>query len=44
MTSVYVNVGVDVDLWRFLSDLSQPHFEGMWGWHSHSQNGDLGVF
>ncbi len=21
----------------------QPHFEGVWGWHSHSQNGDLGV-
>jgi hypothetical protein len=19
------------------------HFEGMWGWHSHSRNGDLGV-
>jgi hypothetical protein len=24
--------------------LSQPHFEGMWGWHSHSRNGDLRVF
>ncbi len=23
--------------------LSQPHFEGVWGWHSHSRNGDLGV-
>jgi hypothetical protein len=22
----------------------QPHFEGVWGWHSHSRNGDLGVF
>jgi hypothetical protein len=21
--------------------LSQPHFEGVWGWHSHSRNGDL---
>jgi hypothetical protein len=23
--------------------MSQPHFEGVWGWHSHSRNGDLGV-
>jgi hypothetical protein len=23
--------------------LSQPHFEGVWGWHSHSRNEDLGV-
>ncbi len=23
--------------------MSQPHFERMWGWHSHSWNGDLGV-
>jgi hypothetical protein len=23
--------------------LSQPHFEGVWGWPSHSRNGDLGV-
>jgi hypothetical protein len=23
--------------------LSQPHFEGVWRWHSHSRNGDLWV-
>ncbi len=23
--------------------VSQPHFKGMWGWHSHSRNGDLRV-
>jgi hypothetical protein len=23
--------------------MSQPHFEGVWGWHSHSRNGDLRV-
>jgi hypothetical protein len=23
--------------------LSLPHFEGVWRWHSHSRNGDLGV-
>jgi hypothetical protein len=23
--------------------LSQSHFEGVWGWHSHSRNRDLGV-
>jgi hypothetical protein len=22
--------------------VSQPHFERVWGWHSHSRNGDLG--
>jgi hypothetical protein len=22
--------------------LSQPYFEGLWGWNSHSQNWDLG--
>jgi hypothetical protein len=21
--------------------LSQPHFEGVWGWHSHSRKGDF---
>jgi hypothetical protein len=26
-----------------MSSVSQPHFEGVWGWHSHSRNGDLGV-
>jgi hypothetical protein len=24
--------------------VSQPHFERMWEWNSHSRNGDLGVF
>jgi hypothetical protein len=28
---------------NFRTYLSQPHFEGVWGWHSHSWNGDLGV-
>jgi hypothetical protein len=23
--------------------MSQPHFEEVWGWYSHSRNGDLGV-
>jgi len=23
--------------------MSQPYFERMWGWNSHSQNGDLGI-
>jgi hypothetical protein len=23
--------------------MSQPYFEGVWGWNSHSQNWDLGV-
>jgi hypothetical protein len=23
--------------------MSQPHFERVWGWNSHSRNGDLGV-
>jgi hypothetical protein len=27
----------------YFSLVSQPHFEGVWGWHSHSQNEDLGV-
>jgi hypothetical protein len=26
-----------------MQKLSQPYFEKMWGWNSHSQNGDLGV-
>ncbi len=26
-----------------IDKMSQPYFERMWGWDSHSQNGDLGV-
>ncbi len=25
-----------------MDSMSQPHFEGVWGWHSHSRNVDLG--
>ncbi len=32
-------------IWLLITEnqVLQPHFEGMWGWHSHSRNGDLGV-
>jgi hypothetical protein len=34
-----------INAWSICTlSLSQPYFERVWGWNSHSRNGDLGVF
>jgi hypothetical protein len=39
--SMVLMSGTSFRRWR--PSMTQPHFEGVWGWHSHSWNGDLGV-
>jgi hypothetical protein len=41
--SIKIYVCTWVDLLFVNTMLSQPHLERVWGWNSHSRNGDLGV-
>jgi hypothetical protein len=40
---IQLGVGGHITIWQHLHNMSQPYFEGVWGWNSHSRNGDLGV-
>jgi hypothetical protein len=48
-TKLWAPKSRESQLWEFWNShcrnpslVSQPHFEGVWGWHSHSRNGDMG--
>jgi hypothetical protein len=40
---MHLGMGAKMGAKGWFGTLSQPYFERMWGWDSHSQNGDLGV-
>jgi len=39
----YISIGYYAHKWGNVGEYHNPTFGRVWGWHSHSQNGDLGV-